>query len=187
MTMTYKDLTVANLVEDFIFSFADYCPPIAGLVENYVYHTVRRFHGNGVLHTEYETKYGVMHGAYRSWYEDGKPMCAMTYQDGKEHGMQTLWTSDGHLHSRRMFVEGEQHGTTFEWHNDRQLRSREEYVRGKRHGEYVEWHRNGVKKTERTYENGEIRGIVRSWNQYDQLIEETYYGEESTIWARMEE
>lgn len=185
--MPYKDPTVANVIEDFIFSFVDSCPPIAGVVEGYVYDTVRRYHWNGALSNEHDTKYGIMHGAYHSYYEDGKPMCSMTYQDGKEQGIQTLWTSDGHLHSRRMFENGERHGTTFEWYNDQQLCSREEYVLGKRHGEYIEWHRNGVKWKERTYENGEIVGSVKEWGEDGELRYETYYGEESTIWARMVE
>jgi hypothetical protein len=182
--MTPKDAVITECIEDYIFSLTDSCPPIAQVVDQYIYTVNRRYHWNGAIHIECNLKYGVMHGSYRSWYEDGKPICAMTYENGKEHGMQTIWTSDGHLHSRRMFEHGERHGTTFEWHNDRQLRSREEYVRGKRHGEYIEWHRNGVKRKERTYENGEIVGVSKEWNDQGTLIYEITHGEESTIWAR---
>ena len=183
-TVLPRDPTVAHVLEDFIFSFADSCPPIAKVVEDYIYNTVRRYHWNGARWIKYDTKYGVMHGAYSSWYEDGKPMCSMTYEDGKEHGMQTIWASGGQLHSRRMFKHGELHGSVFEWYNDRQLRSCEEYVRGKRHGDSTEWHRNGVKKVERNYENGEIVGVAKEWNEDGELLYEMRYGEEDTIWAR---
>ena len=180
-----RDPVVAGVMEEFIFSLSDSCPPLAKIVEGYVYDTVRRYHWNGELHIKYQTKYGVMDGPYRSWHENGTPMCDMTYRNGEPHGSQLIWSSSGHIYSRRIYENGERHGVTLEWHNDRQLRSYEEYVRGKRHGEYTEWHRNGVKKTERTYENGEIVG--REWDEDGELRYETYYGEESTMWARMVE
>ena len=187
MMLTRGDPILRQAVEEFTYSVLDYCPNLTDIVEQYIHTTSHHYYPSGNLHIACQLTFGTMNGTYDSWYEDGKPICHMTYRDGKKHGMQTLWTSDGHLHSRRTYVNDEQHGDAWEWYSNNKLFCHENYVRGKRHGEYTEWHRNGGKKRERIYEDGQIVGPAREWDDDGRLVEETHYGEESTLWARVED
>ena len=185
--LTRGDPILRDAVEEMTYFLTDNCPPLTDIIEQYIHTTSRRYYPSGQLHIACQLTFGIMNGMYDSWYEDGKPICHMTYCDGKKHGMQTLWTCDGHLHSRRTYHNDEQHGDAWEWYNNDRLLCHENYVRGKRHGKYTQWHRNGVKKWERMYEHGQIVGPAREWDDHGRLVEETYYGEESTLWARVED
>lgn len=111
---------------------------------------------------------GVMHGLYRTWYDNGQLCEESTYVEGKEHGETKQYDEDGvQIGSYVM-----NYGTGVDlWYSAPGILAEErEYRDGKWHG-YERWWTddNQTLCEESHFWNGIEHGIFRRWNQQNKL------------------
>lgn len=64
----------------------------------------KNYFQNGALRSEYNFKYGKLHGPYTEWYETGTLLISGNYHDGHEDGLWTYYFSNGVKESEGRFL-----------------------------------------------------------------------------------
>lgn len=123
---------------------------------------------DGSLAMEYGMLGGVMHGPFRTFWEDGQVSWEATYVAGKEHGVSTQYDPTGALRgSYRM-----EHGTGVDLWFERKgvLAEERHFLDGQRHG-YERWWLgdNATVWQEKHYQHGKPHGVFRHWNDKGNL------------------
>ncbi len=106
-------------------------------------------------------KNGVLHGSYKSWYDNGNKFMEMNYVDGKIEGPFKEWDeSTGTVVCEAVFKDGVFNGTC-----------KHVYADGSYHicmyendildGEHREYDKNNILIEHKFYENGKINGPYR--------------------------
>ena len=116
-------------------------------------HGVERIYfPDGTLQWEREFRYGKPTGAWRSWYENGKPRTECFYLGSDVERTMTFWRDDGKISAVGPARDGVRVRTwKFYWSNG-QLAEEGEYRGGLREGPWTGWSRDGARKFERVYE-----------------------------------
>lgn len=128
----------------------------------------RCWNEDGSLAMEYGVRGGVMHGPFRTYWDNGQISEEATYVDGKEHGVTRQYDADGALIGSYTM----EHGTGVDlWFDCAGVLSEERhYLDGKRHG-YERWWcgDNATVWQEEHFRHGEAHGIARHWNDRGRL------------------
>lgn len=123
---------------------------------------------DGTLTIEYQMRGGIMHGHFRTFWENGQVNEEATYVDGKEHGVTKQYNANGALIGSYTM----DHGTGVDLWFDREgvLSEERHYLDGQRHG-YERWWRSDATTVlqEEHYQKGQAHGIFRQWNDKGRL------------------
>jgi antitoxin component YwqK of YwqJK toxin-antitoxin module len=128
----------------------------------------RCWHEDGSLAMEYSMRGGVMHGPFRTYWENGQVSQESTYVEGKEHGLTKQYDAEGALLGSYTM----DYGTGVDLWFDRAgvLSEERHYHDGQRHG-YERWWcgDNTTVWQEEHFRHGEAHGIFRQWNNKGRL------------------
>ena len=112
----------------------------------------RIYFPDGTLHWEREFRYGKPTGAWRSYWENGKPRTECFYLGPEVERTMTFWREDGKISAQGPACDGNRRGKwRFFWNNG-QLAEEGEFRGGLREGTWSAWNRDGTRRFERTYE-----------------------------------
>ena len=94
----------------------------------------------GKVSFEGELKDGKPHGAWTTFFPDGRPRWKGVKKEGVSHGPFTMWYPSG-----KRKIEGN-------------------YQEGKKHGISTMWHLNGAKWKEQSHQDGAPSGVWQTWD-----------------------
>jgi antitoxin component YwqK of YwqJK toxin-antitoxin module len=106
---------------------------------------------SGVKQWEREYKYGKPYGAWRSWYESGKPRSECFYGDPEVDTRMTFWHANGHVSLQGPARNGSRRGEWKIWYANGQLAEQGKFVDSQREGEWLAWSEDGSEAWKRTY------------------------------------
>lgn len=99
---------------------------------------------NGKLKKHFSVYQGMMHGTYRSFYEDGKPWEIRTYKNnlstGKHYG---FWAESGKSHFEYNYYEEKMEGLQKKWYKSGKPFLALNYVNDREEGLQQGWRENG--------------------------------------------
>lgn len=115
---------------------------IASVIENFIYGYVRIYHRNGLLKTQYKTKYGEKDGEYKEFYDNGQIWLKYNYLNGKKNDEYEIWNYNGQLLVKTNYINDIVGGRF--------------YIRDncKKNVEYKEWNSEGRLSVSKVYEDG---------------------------------
>ncbi len=106
---------------------------------------------SGVKQWEREYKYGKPFGAWRSWYDNGKPRSECFYGDPEVDTRMTFWHSNGQVSLQGPARNGVRRGEWKVWYANGQLAEQGTFVGSQREGEWLAWSEDGSEAWKRTY------------------------------------
>lgn len=109
------------------------------------------WNANGVKQWEREYKYGKPYGAWRSWYESGKPRSECFYGDPEVDTRMTFWHSNGQISLQGPARNSSRRGEWKIWYANGQLAEQGKFVDSQREGEWLAWSEDGSEAWRRTY------------------------------------
>ncbi len=145
----------------------------------------------------------LRHGAYRSWYNDGKLRMITDYAEGKLNGFAKEWHSNGLIKSEGYYKNGRREGPwlyKYEngeryislffredkkdgsyklWYPSGGLKEMRNYKSDTLDGEYMAKFIDGSPKESRFYKNGLLEGTARLWYKSKGLNQETQWSNNS--------
>ena len=89
-------------------------------------------------------KYGLYHGKYEAWFEDGYKAYEGHYNNGKQNGKWKTWCENGDIENIVEFKDG------------------------KKEGRCIEYYRDGGKVSEYIYKENKIIKVIGEW-EYEEL------------------
>jgi antitoxin component YwqK of YwqJK toxin-antitoxin module len=128
----------------------------------------RCWNEDGSVAMEYEMSGVVMHGSFRTFWDNGQVHEAATYVDGKEHGTSRQYDHTGAL----IGIYTMDHGTGVDLWFERKgvLAEERHYLDGQRHGYERWWSTDNVTIwQEEHYQHGKQHGVFRHWNDKGNL------------------
>jgi hypothetical protein len=109
------------------------------------------WNANGVKQWEREYKYGKPYGAWRSWYESGKPRSECFYGDPEVDTRMTFWHANGQISLQGPARNASRRGEWKIWYANGQLAEQGKFVDSQREGEWLAWSEDGSEAWKRTY------------------------------------
>lgn len=168
---SFPQAELVEVIDDFIYSLQDYCPPISNLIQDYIYATVEERLSNGQRYKLYETKNGIRHGTFVMWLPNGNLHCIAYYVDGVQQGEEHTWYN-GFRYAKTTFVDGLEHGEHIRWFRNNEVQSVTPYFQGEPHGEHKEWNETGQLIGLTTFHQGIQHGPHIEWYPNGQV---SYY------------
>ena len=112
----------------------------------------RIYFPDGTLHWEREFRYGKPTGAWRSYWENGRPRTECFYLGPEVVRTMTFWREDWKISAQGPACDGNRRGRwRFYWNNG-QLAEEGEFRGGLREGTWTAWNRDGTRTFEREYQ-----------------------------------
>jgi len=133
------------------------------------------YHGNRNLNEMLNYKDAKLHGAYRTYYEDGSPASVGTYANGELDGGYVVYSKSGKPFKELHYQDGKLEGPAKHFHPTGELRYTYSNVNGEIDGELKEFYENGELKSVTPKENGLRVGTYREYHRNKQLYSEVEY------------
>jgi hypothetical protein len=115
----------------------------------------KMYYSNGKLEWSREFDHGQPHGAWRSWYQDGKPRSECFFGDPNVDTLMTWWYPGGQVQSHGPARNGAHRGLwRYYYKRNGQLAEEGEYFDNQKHGEWRAWSEDGKVLTLRQYVKG---------------------------------
>ncbi len=149
-------------------------------------------HLNDKLHSETSFVYGVKHGDYKRYYENGNKAAEGSYFNNQQHGIWTWYYENGQISHQGEYSYGELHGDYNQYYKNGQLDNKSIYQHGKLEGIYEGYSEDGVLIRTTQYKNGNRQGertfyspdgklqIVRYYHN-DKMIGYSYHDEHKQL------
>lgn len=128
----------------------------------------RSWDEDGNLDMEYQMRDGIMHGSFRTYWDNGLISEVAIYIHGKEHGVSKQYDHTGALIGSYTM----NHGTGIDLWFERKgvLAEERHYLDGQRHGHERWWTGdNATISEEEHFHHGKAHGIFRRWNAKGKL------------------
>lgn len=109
------------------------------------------WNANGVKQWEREYKNGKPYGAWRSWYESGRPRSECFFGDPQVDTQMTFWHANGQVSLQGPARNGERRGVWKIWYANGQLAEQGTFVDSQRQGQWLAWSEDGREAWQRTY------------------------------------
>lgn len=109
---------------------------------------------NGNLKSEYLFEDSVLHGAWRTFNENGKPSKEGAYLHGVENGLFKYYDVNGVLTFEGYLKNGKKEGIWTTWYDEVQKQEEREYKDDMLNGTWTYWYIDGNLMKEELYENG---------------------------------
>jgi len=116
---------------------------------------------NGARHWERDYANGRPAGAWRSFYDSGKPRTECFYGDALVDTQMTFWHANGNVSMQGPARNGVRRGTWRIWYQDGRLAEQGTFVDSLRQGKWLAWSSDGLDAYERTYERNVRASQVR--------------------------
>jgi hypothetical protein len=112
------------------------------------------FYSSGSKEWSREFDHGQPKGAWRSWYEDGKPRSECFFGDPNVDTIMTWWYPGGHIQSRGPARNGAHRGLWRYYYKSGQVAEEGQYFDNQKSGEWRAWSEDGQVVTLRKYAKG---------------------------------
>lgn len=114
----------------------------------------------------------VIHGKYEEYYEAIElfymPKIVSKYKYGVYHGRYEAWFEDGYKAHEGYYKNGKKNGKWKTWYDNGGIESIIYYKDGKKDGRYIDYYRDGGKALECIYKNNKIIKEIAEW-EYEEM------------------
>lgn len=117
----------------------------------------------------------VIHGPYRSWYENGQLRARGDFVDGIREGAWSYWHSNGQLSGEGALRNDRADGPWTYWHDNGQKAKEQHWKVGLAHGPYRSWFQDGQQAEEGHFVDGQPHGVFRAWDPEGNPLGSTTY------------
>ncbi len=105
----------------------------------------------------------ILHGFYRSYYEDGTRKEFGQYRDGVRVGEWVSAYADGQVRKRGRYEGGKEHGLWVSYRRDGQVRWQRSFAHGRKSGPWTYYHANGQRLRTENYTAGILDGAFLAY------------------------
>ncbi len=133
---------------------------------------------NGNIYAESTLKNGFLHGAYTSYFFDGKVFTKEFYYYGENDSSYQVYYHNGKLQQEGKYYRGDKEGPWVYYNDDGSVYLKEEYVLGKLHGKRTFYFENGKPETETIYFHGRKEGWYSRYSEDGMLISKIRYSDD---------
>ena len=103
-----------------------------------------------------QCKDGKRDGLSSSWNQVWQKRIESHWKEGRQHGAYTTWFENGRKSYECYYVEGKRQGMAKSWRRDGSRHYEVNYKDDKKHGVYTLWDENGRVKNQFRFENGNV-------------------------------
>ena len=128
------------------------------------------FYDNGQIKERGSYVNGIQHGEFTSFYDNGQIKERGNYVNGKKHGEFTSYYDSGQVEERENFVDGKKHGKYAWYYNNGMVKGQGHFVDGKKHGEYNWYYDSGQVKEQLSFKRGEKRRTYTLYHENGQIM-----------------